>query len=200
MKSMLLVAALLLAASPVETLSKAEREKAVAELESSQKLFLDATKGLSMAQWNFKPAPDRWSVAECAEHIGVTEAPVMKLITEQALKGPAEPEKRELVKGKDDTILAMVTDRSTKAKAPESIQPTRRWPTSEEITKNVLENRARTIEFVRTTQEDLRDHFLDHPIFKTLDSYQWMILISGHMRRHTAQILEVEADPNFPKN
>jgi hypothetical protein len=200
MKSMLLVAALLLAASPVETLSKAEREKAVAELESSQKLFLDATKGLSMAQWNFKPAPDRWSVAECAEHIGVTEALVMKLITEQALKGPAEPEKRELVKGKDDTILAMVTDRSTKAKAPESIQPTRRWPTSEEITKNVLENRARTIEFVRTTQEDLRDHFLDHPIFKTLDSYQWMILISGHMRRHTAQILEVEADPNFPKN
>jgi DinB superfamily len=200
MKNILLVVAMMLAASPMETLSKAEREKAVAELEGSQKAFLDATKGLSAAQWNFKPAPDRWSVAECAEHIGVTEALIMKLITEQTLKGPAEPAKRELVKGKDDTLIAMVTDRSAKFKAPESIQPTRRWASPDEITKNVLETRVQTIEFVRTTQEDLRDHFMDHPVFKTLDAYQWIILTSGHMRRHTAQILEVEADPNFPKN
>jgi len=75
-----------------------------------------------------------------------------------------------------------------------------RWDTPEEITKHVLENRARTIEFVRTTQEDLHDHFMDHPVFKTLDVYQWMLLTSAHMRRHTAQILEVKADPNFPKH
>jgi DinB superfamily len=200
MKNILLVVAMMLAASPMETLSKAEREKAVAELEGSQKAFLDATKGLSAAQWNFKPAQDRWSVAECAEHIGVTEALIMKLITEQTLKGPAEPAKRELVKGKDDTLIAMVTDRSAKFKAPESIQPTRRWASPDEITKNVLGTRVQTIEFVRTTQEDLRDHFMDHPVFKTLDAYQWIILTSGHMRRHIAQILEVEADPNFPKN
>lgn len=48
-------------------------------------------------------------------------------------------------------------------------------------------------------QEDLRDHFMDHPVFKTLDTYQWILLTSAHMRRHTAQILEVKADPNFPK-
>jgi hypothetical protein len=193
------MAAMVLAAAPVETLSKAEREKAVTELEGSQMAFLDATKGLSVAQWNFKPAPDRWSVAECAEHNGVTEALVMKLITEQALKGPAEPEKRELVKGKDDALLAMVVDRSAKFKAPDAIQPTRRWSSPDEITKNVLEARAQTIEFVSTTQDDLRGHFMDHPVFKTMDIYQWVLLISGHMRRHTAQILEVEADPNFLK-
>jgi hypothetical protein len=80
-----------------QTLSPAERDHAVAELDSSQKAFLEATSGLSEAQWNFKPAPDRWSIAECAEHIGVTEAFILKLITEQTLKGPAEPEKRALV-------------------------------------------------------------------------------------------------------
>ena len=63
----------------------------------------------------------------------------------------------------------------------------------------MLESRARTIVFVSTTQEDLRDHFMDHPVFKTLDTYQGILLTSGHMRRHTAQILEVKADPNFPK-
>lgn len=192
-------ALLLLIPGVGQTLSQKEREQGVAELEGSRKAFLDATNGLSEAQWNFKPAPDRWSIAECAEHIGVTETFILNLITEQALKGPAEPEKRALVQGKDSSLMTMVVDRTAKFKAPEAIQPTRRWTTSGEITKNVLESRARTIEFVSTTQEDLRDHFMDHPVFKTLDTYQWILLTSGHMRRHTAQILEVKADPNFPK-
>lgn len=199
MKIILLALTMLLTPMADQTLSQAERDHAVAELESSRKAFLEATNGLSEAQWNFKPAPDRWSVAECAEHIGVTEAFILNLITEQALKGPAEPEKRAQVQGKDTSMMAMAVDRSAKFKAPESIQPTRRWATPGEITKNVLENRARTIQFVSTTEEDLRDHFMDHPVFKTLDTYQWILLTSAHMRRHTAQILEVKADPNFPK-
>jgi DinB superfamily len=199
MKIIWLALTMLLTPMADQTLSQAERDHAVAELKSSRKAYLEATNGLSEAQWNFKPAPDRWSVAECAEHIGVTEAFILNLITEQALKGPAEPEKRAQAQGKDTSMMAMAVDRSAKFKAPESIQPTRRWATSGEITKNVLENRARTIEFVSTTQEDLRDHFMDHPVFKTLDTYQWILLTSAHMRRHTAQILEVKADPNFPK-
>ena len=200
MKIMWLATTLLLISMADQTLSRAERDHAVAELENSQKAFLEATNGLSEAQWNFKPAPDRWSIAECAEHIGVTENFIVKLITEQALKSAAEPEKRSQVQGKDAAIMVMGVDRSSKFKAPEVIQPTRRWATSGEITKNVLENRARTIEFINTTQEDLRDHFMDHPVFKTLDTYQWILLTSAHMRRHTAQILEVKADLNFPKH
>lgn len=196
---MLLALAMLLVPMTDQTLSPAEREHAVAELESSRRAFLEATNGLSEAQWNFKPAPDRWSIAECSEHIAVTEVLILKLVTDQALKGPAAPEKRALVQGKDTALMAMAVDRSAKFKAPEAIQPTRRWVTSGETTKNVLDNRARTIDFINTTQEDLRDHFMDHPVFKTLDTYQWILLTSAHMRRHTAQILEVKADPNFPK-
>jgi len=192
-------ALLLLIPGVGQTLSQKEREQGVAELEGSRGAFQDATNGLSEAQRNFKPAPDHWSIAECAGHIGVTETFILNLITEQALKGPAEPEKRALVLGKDSSLMTMVVDRTAKFKAPEAVQPTRRWTASGEITKNVLESRARTIEFVSTTQEDLRDHFMDHPVFKTLDTYQWILLTSGHMRRHTAQILEVKADPNFPK-
>ena len=199
MRIILLALAMLLTPIADQTLSQAERDHAVAELESSRKAFLEATNGLSEVQWNFKPAPDRWSIAECAEHIGVTESFILNLITEQALKGPAEPEKRAEVQGKDSSIMVVGVDRSAKFKAPEVVQPTRRWATSGEITKNVLENRTRTIEFVSTTQDDLRDHFMDHPVYKTLDTYQWILLLSAHMRRHTAQILEVKADPNFPK-
>ena len=83
MKLALLAVAMLL--TPVgPTISQVDRDKAVTELEASEKVFLDATRGLSEAQWNFKPAPDRWSVAECAEHIGVTEGLIFTPITEQS--------------------------------------------------------------------------------------------------------------------
>jgi len=32
-----------------------------------------------------------------------------------------------------------------------------------------------------------------------LDAYQWILLLSGHTERHTLQILEVKADPKYPK-
>jgi len=100
----------------------------------------------------------RWSIAECAEHIGVTETLVLNLITEKALKVQPSRRSAHSCRGK---ILAddCGGGPSTKFKAPEAIQPTRRWATSGEITKNVLENRARTVEFSVRTQENLRDHF-----------------------------------------
>src|SRR5215813_2930737 len=53
--------------------SPADREKAVQYLESTKNAVLTATKGLSDVQWNFKPAPDRWSIAEVVEHLAAAE-------------------------------------------------------------------------------------------------------------------------------
>ncbi|HVN06019.1 MAG TPA: hypothetical protein VMT86_16470, partial [Bryobacteraceae bacterium] len=61
------------------------------------------------------------------------------------------------------------------------------------------ESRARTIAYVTDTQDDLRGHFYDHPVLKTMDAYQWILLLSSHTQRHTAQLNEVKANPNFPK-
>jgi len=202
MKGIFLVIALLLAADTAQTLSQEERDRAVAELEGSKKAFLDATKGLSPAQWNFKPAPERWSVAECSEHIALAEGFIFGLVSEKIMKAPANPEKRDAAKGKDELILKILQDRSHKATAPEPIDPAKHASmTLEESIKLFQESRAHTIEYVKNTQEDLRDHLFDHPVpaIGTLDGYQWILLISGHTRRHTAQILEVKADPNFPK-
>ena len=54
-------------------------------------------------------------------------------------------------------------------------------------------------EDVKETKDDLRGHGMPHPVLKTLDGYQWVLLIAGHSARHTAQIDEVKADPKFPK-
>jgi hypothetical protein len=202
MKGIFLAIALMLAADGTQTLTQEERDHAVAELEGSKKAFLDATKGLSTAQWSFKAAPERWSVAECSEHIALAEGFIFGLVTERIIKAPANPEKRDAAKGKDELIVKMLQDRSHKATAPEPIDPVKHGVmTLEESVKLFQDSRAHTIEYMKTTQEDLRDHLFDHPVpaIGTLDGYQWILLISGHTRRHTAQILEVKADPNFPK-
>ena len=202
MKKWLALFLLAAVAVSAETLTKVDRDKAIAELEGSRKAFLDATKGLSDAQWNFKPAPERWSVAECAEHIALSEKFIFGRITNDIVKSAATPEKRDAVKGKDELIVKILQDRSHKATAPEPLDPTKRPMSPEDSVKLFLESRAQTIEYVKTTQDDLRDHFYDHPVpaIGTLDAYQWILLISGHTRRHTLQILEVKADANFPKN
>lgn len=184
---------------PSSTLTSQERDAAVKQFETTRDNFLKSIAGLSEKQWTFKPAPDLWSVAEVAEHITISESTLLGLVQHPLMTSPAAPEKRAQVKGKDELIETRVPDRSHKAQAPEFLKPTGRWPTEPSLVKAFETERAATIEYVRTTNDDLRDHFFDHPVFGPLDGYQWLLLISTHSARHTAQIEEVKADPNFPK-
>jgi hypothetical protein len=182
------------------TLTKEERDRAIDYLKQTEKDFLAATEGLSEAQWKFKAAPDRWSIAEVAEHIAVTEDTIWKLVSEKVMKSPAAPEKAAEAKGKDEIILTKIPDRSRKAQAPEQLKPTGRWATRAALVKDFEGARSQEIAYLKDTKEDLRNHFEEHPVFKTMDGYQWMIFNGAHCKRHTAQILEVKADANYPKS
>ncbi|MEO5721140.1 MAG: DinB family protein [Chthoniobacterales bacterium] len=181
-------------------LTDAERNRAIGYLKETQKDFLAATEGLSETQWRFKAAPDRWSIAETAEHIATAENMIWHLVSEEMAKSPATPEKKVAVKGKDEMILAKVPDRSRKAQAPESLKPTGKWATRAALVQDFEKTRGAEIEYARTTNEDLRSHFDEHPAFGTMDAYQWLLFNGAHCKRHTAQILEVKADPKFPKS
>ncbi len=181
------------------SLTAQERETAIKQFETTRDNFLKSITGLSEKQWTFKPAPDRWSVAEVAEHITISELTLGGLVQQKIMQSPAAPEKRDQVKGKDEMILQRVPDRSHKAQAPEFLKPTGRWTTEADLVKAFEQARAANVDYIRTTNDDLRDHFFDHPVFGTLDGYQWLLLISAHSARHTEQIEEVKTDPNFPK-
>jgi uncharacterized damage-inducible protein DinB len=180
------------------TLTAEERSFGLQQFQTTHDNFLKSIAGLSPKQWTFKPAPERWSVAEVAEHITVSESTIFGLV-QKTMQSPATPEKRELVKGKDQLILQRMPDRSHKAQAPEMLRPTGRWATEADLTKAFEDSRKANMDYIRTTNDDLRDHFFDHPVFGPLDGYQWLLLISAHSARHTEQIEEVKADPNFPK-
>lgn len=183
-----------------QTLTPQERELAASYFKTTRQKFLESVAGLSEAQWKFKPAPESWSIAEVAEHIALSEETIFGLVTQRIMKSPAAPEKKEEARDKDQIVLKAIPDRSRKAQAPEMLKPTGRWTTQADLVKDFGASRDRTIAYVNETSDDLRSHFLPHPILKTLDAYQWLLLIAAHSERHTFQINEVKADPKFPKN
>jgi hypothetical protein len=184
------------AAVSAQEVTQAEKDKALQYLETTKKNVLDATKGLSEAQWNFKAAPDRWSVAQVVEHLAAAEDFIRGMVKEKLMMAPAGEPGRD-VKKTDEGVLAMVPDRTNRVQAPEPLVPTNRFGSPEGSIKHFVESRATTEDFLKTTT-GLRDHVTDSPMGK-LDGYQFVLLIAAHSERHTKQINEVKADPNFPK-
>jgi len=193
------LAVLLLAGSvSAQSVTPADRTKLLNHLESTRKALFDSTSGLSDAQWNFKAAPDRWSVAEVSEHIALSEGFLYNLITGQVMKAPAPIDRKESAAEIDALILTAIPDRTNKAQAPGPLVPTGRWSPADTL-KNFQESRATTVKFAKETP-DLREHAILSAIFnKQVDAYQWVLFISAHCERHIAQIKEVKADSNFPK-
>jgi len=180
-----------------QTLTAPDRDRAMQYLESTKQGVVDATAGLSEAQWNFKSAPDKWSVAEVMEHIAAAEDFLMGMVTNQVMKAPARPAGDD-VKAIDDMIVAKIPDRSKKAQAPEPLKPTNRFGSPQASLKHFIDARAQTETFLKT-HDDLREHAIDSPMGKKLDGYEWVLFVAGHSERHTKQINEVKTDPNFPK-
>ena len=194
-----LVALLLLsgaAAGSAQEVTPAEKDRALQYLESTKKNVVEATKGLSEAQWNFKPAQDRWSVAQVMEHIAAAEDFLRDVTKDKVMTSPAGESGRD-VKKTDEAVLAMVPDRTHKAQAPEPLVPSNRFGSPDGSLKHFAESRSATEDFLKSTA-GLRDHVMDSPLGK-LDGYEFVLFIAAHSERHTKQINEVKADPNFPK-
>ena len=176
--------------------TQADKEKALKYLESTRQGVVDATAGLSEAQWNFKPAPDRWSIAEVTEHIAAAEDYLRGGI-DKVMQAPPRPAGED-VKAIDDMVLAKVPDRTNKVQAPEPLKPTNRYGSAQSSLKHFTDSRTQTEDFL-SKHDDLRAHAADSPFGAKMDGYEWILFIAAHSERHTKQINEVKADPNFPK-
>ncbi|MCW5978878.1 MAG: DinB family protein [Bryobacteraceae bacterium] len=180
-------------------LDDASRQTLLDHLKRSSSEFLESVNGLTEEQWNYKPAPEAWSIAECAEHIALSEDFLRDVVEQKVLTAPPTPERAAQRKALDEKVLAMVTDRSFKAKAPEPLQPVRRFPTPDAALRKFQESREKTVALA-TSRGDLRERAGASPFSEDMDAYQWLLFLSGHTMRHTAQIREVKANPGFPGN
>ena len=109
------------------------------------------------------------------------------------------PEQLAAAKGKEELILKAIPDRTQKVQAPEPIQPKQRLGPRAKVTAAYRDRRTHTIEYARTTADDLRSRVGDSPL-GPLDAYQWLLFVAAHNERHLGQIREVKADPKFSKS
>jgi hypothetical protein len=131
------------------------------------------------------------------EHIAAAEDFIRAMIIEKVMIAPAS-HGRDVVTI-DAAILSGVPDRTNKVQAPEPLKPSNRFGSPQGSIDHFLESRGKTEEFLKTTP-GLRDHAMDSPAGTKWDAYEFILLIGAHSERHTKQILEVKADPNYPKS
>ncbi|MBA4055070.1 MAG: DinB family protein [Marivirga sp.] len=155
---------------------------------------------MSAAQLNFKSSPESWSVAECVEHIAISESNFFGMIQE-TLKEAADPARRSEIKISDEQLYHAITDRSQRVKTNEAFQPTGKFGSHAETLKEFIKKREASVIYIKNTSDDLRNHFFTFPaeVLGTVDAYQLLLFAAGHSKRHTLQIEEVKNNPGFPK-
>lgn len=182
---------------PATPLTDAERKYAAQFLQETKKDLLRKVEGLTAEQVNFKPDADTWSVAECVEHIAISENNLFGF-AQMSLQQPADASKRSEVKMTDEAVVKMITDRSAKIKTKEAFEPEGKFGDYQGSLNEFKTKRDGNITYIKTTSDDLRNHYNDFP-FGKLDAYQTILFMAGHTRRHTDQVEELMKHPKFPK-
>jgi len=128
-------------------LTDEERQMTVDHLEKTHEGLVNTVTGLSEAQLNFKPTPDSWSVAECVEHIAISENMIGGML-EGALQAPANAAMRDSVNMTDEQLLGMITNRTQKIKTSEAFEPSGKFGSHQETVEAFIARRTAHIEYV----------------------------------------------------
>jgi hypothetical protein len=164
----------------------------IERLHETRETFLAGVAGISDAQGKFKPAPDRWSIEECVEHIALVENGLLVRLTQEAT--PSEHVERP---ERQAELHKLGWDRSGKRSAPERARPSGRFGSVSKALAEFVLNRAKTIAYLRDCQHDLHARTVVHPI-GAMTCHELVVLMSAHTLRHLDQIREVQATPGYP--
>jgi hypothetical protein len=184
-----------------QALTSAELEQARLYLQQTREGLIGATKGLSEAQWQFKTAPERWSITEILDHVVVVQERVLGPIRDQLATAPGAPANYDYQQV-DAIVINQFPNRLAKFQSP--VNPLGLRPP--EALVRFRKNYVGLAEFLESTP-GLRAHAVEALPLKAvskgayglMDGYQWILAAAAHTERHTKQILEVRADAHFPE-
>ena len=174
-----------------------ERTYAIDALLSTQAALHQSVDGLTDAQLTYKPTADRWSVAECVEHIALVESGIFAAI-QKGMAYSANPEKRAEIRYSDVDVIKAVRSRTVTLPSPDPFVPAGRFESTRDALDAFDKQRNDVITYTQTVTDDLRTHYFRHIALGWLDSYQAILLLASHGERHRKQIEEVKTSPGFP--
>lgn len=173
-------------------------EKDIMEyLEETEEALIEVTEDLSEEQMQYKPDAESWSIAEIIEHINMVENS-MKTMINNKMNADSESENIE-VKMTDDQVIQLITNRSQKFKTQNQFEPTGEYTTADDAIKAFIDQRENITDWIKDSNTDMRSVVITDFPFGPVDGYQTLLFMAGHTERHTAQIEEVKASPDFPE-
>lgn len=199
-----LAAAALFAAAVAMPVHAQERDGAqvhelLQRLEAVENELREMVDGLTEAQWTYKPAADRWSVAEVVEHIILAEKSTWETLTTQLREADVSAADRQMAQGVEGQIAATLQDRTQRFPAPPDFEPTGRWGAGADVMGMYAEVRGAMNRFLREADFDLRTRVALNPITQgDMDAHGWTVIAIEHNARHNQQIKEVMEDAGYP--
>ncbi|HEY6045241.1 MAG TPA: DinB family protein [Pyrinomonadaceae bacterium] len=142
---------------------------------------------------NQQPGPDRWSVAQVLEHLGLIEKRVGLGMTNwmEEARNSSVGSETETASVMNSLPRQLIVDRSRPRTAPEEVRPP--GDIDARAAWEVLENARETLRsaFLSGDGLALSEVVQPHPILGPINLYQWMLFVGSHEERHTAQIIEI---------
>jgi len=161
--------------------------------------------GLSNAQLNWKPAPEKWSIAQCLDHLAVASHGFDGYFSAALVRGRKRwpvntgPAYRPTFMG--GWLIKLVhPETGRNLKAPKIFRPSESSNIDEPLEK-FLKQQERFIEFVRETDGvDYNKTKLRSPVtplmrYSLADAF---VVTVVHGRRHLGQARRVRETPGFP--
>ncbi len=176
--------------------TEVDRKYLLENLTRSRDELIKETQGLTPVQYNFKESSDRWSINQIVEHIGYWEMLFDHEIA-NSLEAGTQPLRVKTVRH-DSTFVNFIMQH----KPHYSLEYTKPYSYTIPMGLNDLKNnqawllkmRNESIEYVKTTKEDLRIYFNSYGSIHQLYIYAF-----GHVDRHLRQIKKVKQHANYPK-
>jgi uncharacterized damage-inducible protein DinB len=154
----------------------------------------DAVDQVPPSQREQRPAPDRWSVAEILEHLGIVERGITGLLRKQLEVARAAGLGQEQA---TDSVLPLipiqqVVDRDWRIEANARVQPTGGL-TAAAAWQVLLDRRQKLRRFLEEADGLALGELMipvPHPRLGLLNGWQWLVFLGAHEGRHAAQIRE----------
>lgn len=160
---------------------------------------------LSAAQLNWKPSAERWSIAQCFDHLITSNKGYLPIM--ESVRGGKKQntfwERLPVLPGLAGKLLLKSLDPASarKLKAPRSFQPAES-DISATIINDFVTQQEQVVEGMKSTSHlDLEKIVITSPAlsvitYSLMDAYR---IIVTHERRHFQQAQRVAADSGFPK-
>jgi hypothetical protein len=168
-------------------MDETDRRLLLQSLRDSQEVFLRALDGVTEQEAAWKPAPDRWSILECAEHVAAAESGMFRGVRQ----GTPVKEPGFADAGREARLRAAAADRSKKRVAPEPVRPSGRFASLAEAVEQFTERRECTIRWVESCPDDLRAVSMLHPVAGRITCHECLWLMIAHPVRHAEQVREI---------